>query len=448
VNNQPLAEAIARLRGEWAERTGGTFAATAIAWQDLASAELPGADVIIFPSRYLGELCERKALRPIRENVLQNSALNYQDVFPLIRERLLTYDKQVMALPLGIALPVMGYRHSMSQVAKKDWPPATWDSYEESIAPLRRLWADSEDSVRELPFCWEPFDDWTAELFLARIAPYAVGPDHQDTFFDPANMQSRIADAPFVRALSEFRTTVATAGIIRWTDKKDGAVTDAKDAAQLLWSDAAMLVIGLSPSRQRPNAAIVGISALAMNRPADRGWALLPGSTEVYDYAARDWKTTSRVNRVPLLGIDDLLSGVTTTSRNAASAFQLLEWLASASVSSQFASAADGAMPVRNSLASAPDWYDPRLGVNERKDLGDALQASLNAEQCLIVPCIPGVDEYLAALDQAVKNAVEGGIEPEVALKNAALKWEEITDTRGREAQRRAYLRHLGLESK
>jgi hypothetical protein len=62
-----------------------------------------------------------------------------------------------------------------------------------------------------------------------------------------------------------------------------------------------------------------------------------------------------------------------------------------------------------------------------------------------LVPRIPGVDEYLAALDEAVDETVRLGAAPQDALAKAAQRWEEITDARGRDSQRPAYWKHLGI---
>jgi len=37
---------------------------------------------------------------------------------------------------------------------------------------------------------------------------------------------------------------------------------------------------------------------------------------------------------------------------------------------------------------------------------------------------------------------------PATALQTAADRWEKITDSHGRDAQRRAYLKHLGISDK
>jgi ABC-type glycerol-3-phosphate transport system substrate-binding protein len=148
---------------------------------------------------------------------------------------------------------------------------------------------------------------------------------------------------------------------------------------------------------------------------------------------------------IPVLGYSDRLIGVTGASRNAASAFKLAEWLAQRDISSQLARAGEGTLPVRRSLASSPLWYDQGVTPAERDRLGEALVALLDRSESFIVPRIPRVDEYLAALDKAVADATQGGKTPQKALEDAARHWEKITDSHGRESQRQAYLKHLGF---
>ena len=148
---------------------------------------------------------------------------------------------------------------------------------------------------------------------------------------------------------------------------------------------------------------------------------------------------------VPVLGYGDRLVAVTTSSRNAASAFELLAWLATAEISSQLVSAGDGMLPVRASLASSRAWYGSELSAGRRNELGAALAQSLSAEPCLVIPRIPGIDEYLVALDEAVRSAMDGAERPQAALQHAASRWEAITDAHGRDGQRSAYLKHLGI---
>src|SRR5467141_1895747 len=76
VNEPGVAEGINRLRGEWAERSGGELNATSKTWRETFKATDLDADVIVFPSRYLGELCVRGWLQPVRAGVLESQEFN------------------------------------------------------------------------------------------------------------------------------------------------------------------------------------------------------------------------------------------------------------------------------------------------------------------------------------------------------------------------------------
>jgi hypothetical protein len=323
VNEPGLASAINRLRGEWADRSGGEITATEATWADLAGAPTIDADVVIFPSRYLGELCVRDWLRPVRPHVLASDTLDAADIFPLVRQQLISWGGGVMALPLGVTLPLDGDR--------KQHPPAV--------------------------------------TLLSRADPDAISDDPIRVLFDSETMKPRIAEPPFVAALSD-----------------------------------------LAQKNAQPD------SAQAENN-----------------------------SPVAVLGYSDRLAGVTTSTHNAASAFKLLEWLAQAETSSQLAPAGNAPLPVRGSLASSPSWYSDSVTASDRAKTAKALEAALGGEQCLIVPRIPGVDEYIAALNQAVEHAMSGGVAPQAALEQAAQQWEATTDARGRDVQRAAYLKHLGI---
>jgi hypothetical protein len=323
VNDPALAEAIGRLTGEWHEQSGGELTASSKPWSDVAAAENIEADVIIFPTRYLGELCTRSCLRPVRKSVLEDKTLDFEDVFPIVRRQLITWGGQVMALPLGV---------EFSSESKPDAQRAL---------------------VR----------------FLELAGRAAISPNRVGDLFDPDTMKPRISEPAFVDALKQLERSRST------------------------------------------------------EDPAEPPVKL----------------------RLPILGIGDRFAAVTTTSRNAASAFQLLDWLATADVSSQLAHVGDVVMPVRKSLVASPAWYDPKISVGERAELGKTLEASLSGNECLIVPRIPGVDEYMAALERAINDVTLNNANPSAALQQAAATWDQITDGHGRDAQRQAYLKHLGI---
>lgn len=323
VNEPGVAEAINRLRGEWAERSGGELSTTAGEWKDVAGAKSIDADVVIFPSRYLGELCTRGWLQPVRSSVLEGDEFDSKDVFPIVRRELMRWGGEVMALPLGIELVVP--------------------------EKLNKLHPGLN--------------------FLAIAAPSAVSDGREGVLFEPQTMKPRMTDAVFVEALQR-----------------------------------------LAKAEQK-------------NKSAE----------------------SSDVHVVPVLGFADRLMGVTSSSRNGASAFKLAAWLASAETSTQLESAGERLLPVRRSLAAAAAWHDPAQSAGERAEVAKTLEVALNAERSLLVPRIPGVDKYMAALDEVAKTPPVDKAAAEAALQKVAERWEQITNAHGREAQQRAYLKHLQI---
>jgi len=58
---------------------------------------------------------------------------------------------------------------------------------------------------------------------------------------------------------------------------------------------------------------------------------------------------------------------------------------------------------------------------------------------------IPGGAQYLDALDEQVANAAAGMVDPEKALNEAAKRWDQITDTFGRDKQKAFWKEELAL---
>jgi hypothetical protein len=323
VNEPELAEAIGRLRGEWNERSGGQLSTSTATWDEVSGKPSLDGDVIVFPSRYLGDLCIRNWLRPMRANILESKELAVNDIFPLVRQELIRWGGEVMALPLGL-------------------DPLT-------VAP----------DPRHKP----------AMALIVEAAYRANLEADNSLFFDPKTMKPRIAEPSFIAALE------------RLPRRGYESVAYSRDGAPL-----------------------------------------------------------------SVLGHSDRLVAVTSSSRNAASAFNLIAWLAQAEISLQLAQADSHTLPVRESLAASPDWYGSDMPAEKRIATAKILERRLTSGQSLLVPRIPGVDEYMAALDQAVQSVFSGDATPQDALQIAAEHWEKITDAHGRDAQRDAYLKHLGIE--
>ncbi len=171
VSDPALRRAIDRLRGEWKELTDGTIETVDVAAEADFVAAAGEADLIVFPSRAIGVLCEADALRPVRSSVIKSEDLRFEDFLPLVRDHEIVYGQEVMALPLGCPTPL----HYLNGVAIS----------ESLMKPV------SDDTALALGF-------------LAWAAPHAVHPSRVATLFDSDSFEPRLAEPPFVRALEDY----------------------------------------------------------------------------------------------------------------------------------------------------------------------------------------------------------------------------------------------------
>jgi hypothetical protein len=148
-----------------------------------------------------------------------------------------------------------------------------------------------------------------------------------------------------------------------------------------------------------------------------------------------------------LLSISGRLGSVASESQSGQFAFQLLAWLSGNEWGVQVCSSSAATTLFRRSQLSQPGrWVEQDIPAPAAKQYAATIADSLSQSQWLVCPRIPGHTEYMAALDEAVRAAVEGTLKPADALAKAADRWHDITARLGVESQRTAYIRSLGLE--
>lgn len=242
-----------------------------------------------------------------------------------------------------------------------------------------------------------------AERFLAQAAAYGYSPARESLLFQPESMAPRLSAPPFRRALQRMR------------DAGEGPA----------WV--------LLPERDAKRS---GVAAVAP----------LPAAAEVYDPLSDAWSPAPAGGQhVTLVGARGQLIGVTSTTRNAAAAFRLLSWLASKNNSRSLATASPRVGNVRQSLGRLPDDW---VGSGDRglaREVATAADASWRNEKQYGIPRILQVDRYMQVLNEAIAAALQSGDPAVGALDEAAQRWDAITDEVGRDRQREAYLRHLGV---
>lgn len=442
VDDPALAVAIEDVAGEWKARSRATLRVSQSTSSDLLAGEsMPAdADAVIYPSALLGTLAERGWIAPLSEDYSSNRELAWSDNFELLQIAETRWAGQAMAVPLGSPLLTCYYRADLFEKFHRK-PPRTWEEYHE----LANFFSRRENLRDAAPAedvdwygCVEPLaGGWTGRLLLARAAPYIKHHDNFSTLFNVDTMEPLVGGAGYVRALSEL---VADARL----GPAERAALDPDAVREMFMQGRCALAISW-PAHERSSTA-----PKSEKRPAV-GYAELPGSQDVYDYAIESWdkRQSDQSGHVPLLCVEGRLGSVCEQSDHPHEALQTLAWLSSKDWGAKIGalSSASGATTLyrKSQMREPQPWVDAGTDLEAARQYADKVRDALVRQAYVFALRIPGHDRYLAALDEAVEAAL-GGTPPAEALSKAAEEWTKITEDLGRDAQRKAYRNSLGLE--
>jgi len=436
VDDPALVEAIGRVQGEWKAQTGAELSVQTMAEADLVRADRLEADAVICPSWLLGPLAQRGLVAPIPQAACDAPAARWMDIFELQRSDEAAWANQTMAVPLGSPVLVCYYRADLFERLGLT-PPATWSDYH----ALAKLLSDRDKLGPGAPAegaAWsgtiEPLGPgWAGLVLLARAAASVKHPDNYSALFDIQTMEPLVDSAPMVQALMYL---VADAEL-----GPPDALSLGLDAARArFWQgQSAMALAWPSAAAKLPGPPVQNLAV---------GIAALPGSKDVFNFDLGSWepRPEGTATRVPLLGIAGRLGVVGRESKHAAAAVEMLLWLSGAAPGPPSAGSPATTLFRRSQIRRPTVWTEAPLSPAAAAAYAELVESTFQGEQWLFALRIPGRDEYLAALDNAVHNAVNRQATPAAALREAADKWREITRRRGLEQQRTAYLHRLGLE--
>ena len=447
VDDPELAGGIRRLRGEWAERTGGGRLQV-IEWasSDLVAAKSLPVDLVVYPSRYLGTLARKNYLRPLRASVLRSSRFAQADLLPAIRNREMVYGGCVYAVPFGSPPLMLCYNVRMLQAAGCE-VPSTWADYRRVVGQL-----EGQAMPCPLPLA----DKAAASMLLARAVSYARQEGHMTLLFDIDTFEPRIASPPFVRALEEM-----TLEITRHQEMSQGEAELATSPFPSFSDAVKEVAIGRAAMTFGWPGVYCPQSRDAAHTPVGVSYAPLPRAKDCYRVTRNRWETSRVDTPVTLLGVAGRLASVTTFCRNAASAFKLLLWLGSGETATGISARSRSTLWYRHSQveffqrwqAGCQGLPRPGLPVAEglpaitgtrHRGMARTVVGLLSSDECFLLPRIPGIDRYLESLADAVRGAIAGET-AQSALQRAAGQWRQITRSLGRTGQQASYRAHLGL---
>ncbi len=439
-----LADTLRSYQGQWQAETGSQLEVQILppeqaSWQKAKESPSANADVLMFRSAQLGQLAESGQILPLTEDRLRPHTAAWTDLLEPLRDQEGRWGQQVYAVPLGSPVLVCYCRADLLDRLGLQ-PPRTWEEY----LHVAQQWKDRNrlgpaGAANQQP--WTPALEplaagWAGWMLLARAASYAKHPNYYSTLFEMPSMRPRIAEPPFVRALEELAATAQLA------DSPEVLLqADPDRVREQFWRGQCGLALTW-PSRAGPEKAppevkctIVPIpGASALWHPGDQKWLPAP-SGDVF--------------RTPLLGMAGRWAAVGATSAHPEAALQLIFWLASKQGTEPRPAVCPATTLFRKTDLKDPNrlsaWVEPAMPTETAQQYAEALQQTFSRPQVLVALRIPGWEEYLAALDEAVHAVVRGEKPPAEALQAAAQKWQTLTARFRLDRQRLAYRRNLGL---
>ena len=436
VDDPKLAQAITQ---QWKARAATKIKVSQITSAELLKSQSLETDLIIYPSAQLGPLVERQLVLPLQKYLAQSNTKHNQGLLPTQRRAEVYWGADLYAASFGSPQLVLYYRRDIFAGLKLQ-PPETWADYQQLLATLNDrenvapYLADEQSSWQATA---EPLGaGWAAQTLLARAAGYVRHPNQYSALFDYLSLEPLISGPPFVRALEELQQ--ATSGIAA-----DRFVATPDDTRQLFYSGGTAMALSwpsLVASTQTESPAGDAVST---------GWALLPGSREIYNASDATWENLPQQEsaHVPLLAISGRLGSVSRNSSHPQWATESLLHLTSAKWSASISRHSPHTTLFRNNHLSDPlRWLDSGTSAAAAGQFAETFRQASTPSRILFCLRIPGRARYLAALDQAVFQTLRKESSATDALTEVSEQWEVITEELGREQQARAYRQSLGLE--
>ncbi|MEQ1906030.1 MAG: extracellular solute-binding protein [Pirellulaceae bacterium] len=415
VDDLGLGEAIPR---RWASEGNGTFKVINVTEDEFRSAKFvlqPEVDVVVFTNRLFGDLIAEGQLLEIDETT-GSLGINRENILSHYRENLTRYGNQTMALPVGAPQLALFYRTDLLP----EKPPQTW-------AELTAFLPSGDGEVAGF---LEPLSGpWAAHSLLARVAPAIRFRGRISTVFDLETMEPLISSEPFVRALSEM--------VEQHRKLQTKEFLSPKEAFERLVAGKAKMAITW------PQPSDTGDSP-----KLDIAVTRLLTTSEWYDAAQEKWvKRDENMQRnIDYLGSDGRLVGIAKNTLRANEAIAFAVWLSSNQVSQKLMPESQASGPFRLShLASVGLWTKGSIPDSAVDLYADLTRQVHEGEMCLTFPRVSRQSEYLDALANAVRAAIEGRLPPTDALAEAANEWQKITESVGFEKQKDILRRTEGL---
>ena len=429
VSNQPLAiETFSPLvtPADGADLVGDK------GFAERAAEALTRNDLAVIPCGLVGELSQRSSIVSLAPDLLATLA-EAGPWLDAIEVALVNWAGKPVGVPLGSPQPALMIAEEFSAAGvSPESPPTTWDGY---IAAAKEL---GKSATGDFPKVAEPLAGGdAAKSFLWR----AIDAGPKVWLFDRETFEPVLESEAYVRALETMRACAESYGGKRLTAGEVWAgVADGRLAMAIGW-----------PALTADVEAFPSLGQVWVGSPP-RG---------VGEAASTDTPSAPSVANWPILTDPEAPLGVISGScRQTAAAKRFLGWLAGGDGSELVRGALPGMTVCRKdtdggpaSGASSAPFAAPagpspagRQGGSAAGPLYDNyLKMRLRSSQVRPTLRLLGYDRYLAALDRAVIDCLDGKVTAAEGLAQASAAWKELTKGYGREEQAKVWRYSQGL---
>lgn len=426
------------LRRQWAARHDSEFELETISVDAFVAGDFeigPGTDVVIYPSGMMIELIHRGRIIELSRSVYDSDAFNRRDLLTHFRKSGIRYDSKSWAIPCGSPLFAMIYQAQLA--TPETGLPQTWPQlirWNQRLSETETQ-PDPEDRDRlispaqgiGLPLA----PGWAAKTFIAIAAPAVRQKGRLSVLFERRTMKPLVDTTGFVDALETMKVLAdqhpASLNYIPadvWRELLAG-----KLAAGMTWPTAAGKSSDSTGDLQESSTG---------DADSDLLIADLPGSDTFYDVSAGAWGT--RPPRDPAVvnfhGFSGLLASQVKQSRRAQSAAEFLKWLSDTAISQILFTDHPELGPTRiTHLGDTKAWLGDQFSNDFESSYANHLKEAHQHALIMTLPNILKREQYLAVLDQAIREYLVSGGSAEAALQTVAQRWESLTESIGRKIQ-------------
>lgn len=400
----------------------------------------PVYDVLLFPSAWAADFYPYLAELPSQ---LRDSEA-FDDIHPIYRERLMTWDGKWIAATVDGDLFSGYYRKDLfedptnqaffrARYGYELLAPDTWRQYRD-IAEFftgRRLRDGSHVYGTAEAFARNGQQFWT---LFSRASAYTNHPDHPGAqFFDPDTMRAQINNLGWLRAVKEYKEILAFSP----PDARNFGIVEARNAflkghtaMTLDWGDTAQ--IAADPIRSKVSGKV--------------GYFVLPGTRKVWNGRLWQWDEMESLYKAPFLAFGGWIAGVPKNSRNPEAAWDYIMWFSNPENSlHDVVTSGTGINPYRFTHFTSIDAWTQALSMTAASEYLDVVRTSLDSQNVALDLRIPGFYRYTEALEDELSVILRGEISTKEGMDHVALAWERITDDLGRESQLAVYRAAMGL---